>query len=186
MVIAHKFGDVIYLKILSAMCMLLLLKSACCYCCRGQGASAASKSMLLLLQSACCYCYRLCAATAEHMIKTAAKCILQNYCYIYNAIYCFYDAVLFLWCSLLFLWCSIPFLWCFLLFLWCSLLFLLSTASNAMILQLGPNNNNNNKLQQPADRLLEAGKKTWRLVEHPNSGWGCRKLFILFTNTDVL
>ena len=160
MVIAHKFGDVIYLKILSAMCMLLLLKSACCYCCRGQGASAASKSMLLLLQSACCYCYRLCAATAEHMIKTAAKCILQNYCYIYNAIYCFYDAVLFLWCSLLFLWCSIPFLWCFLLFLWCSLLFLLSTASNAMILQLGPNNNNNNnKLQQPADRLLEAGKK---------------------------
>ena len=106
MVIAHKFGDVIYLKILSAMCMLLLLKSACCYCCRGQGASAASKSMLLLLQSACCYCYRLCAATAEHMIKTAAKCILQNYCYIYmlstvsmmlycfyDALYCFYDAL---------------------------------------------------------------------------------------------
>ena len=88
------------------MCMLLLLKSACCYCCRGQGASAASKSMLLLLQSACCYCYRLYAATAEHMIKTAAKCILQNYCYIYmlstvsmmlycfyDALYCFYDAL---------------------------------------------------------------------------------------------
>ena len=122
------------------------------------GASAASKGMLLLLQSTCCYCYRLYAATAEHMIKTAAKCILQSCCYFYNAIYCFYDALLFLWCSLLFLWCSIPFLWCFLLFLWCSLLFLLYTASNTVNLQLGPNNNNN-KLQQPADRLLEAGKK---------------------------